>query len=31
VIEFLAIGTAVRPIRADHVIQPPVMVLTLDH
>jgi uncharacterized protein YbjQ (UPF0145 family) len=31
VIEFLAIGTAVRPIRADHVIQPPVMVVTLDH
>lgn len=31
VIEFLAIGTAVRPIRADHVIQPPTMVLTLDH
>jgi uncharacterized protein YbjQ (UPF0145 family) len=31
VIEFLAIGTAVRPIRPDHVIQPPVMVLTLDH
>ena len=30
VIEFLAIGTAVRPIRADHVIEPPVMVLTLD-
>jgi len=31
VIEFLAIGTAVRPIRADHVIDPPVMVMTLDH
>jgi len=31
VIEFLAIGTAVRPIKEDHVIQPPVMVMTLDH
>jgi uncharacterized protein YbjQ (UPF0145 family) len=30
VIEFLAIGTAVRPIRADHVITPPLMIMTLD-
>ncbi len=30
VIEFLAIGTAVRPIRADHVIAQPQMVLSLD-
>ena len=30
VIEFLAIGTAVRPLRADHVIASPQMVLTLD-
>ena len=30
VIEFLAIGTAVRPLRADHVIATPQMVLTLD-
>lgn len=30
VIEFLAIGTAVRPIRADHVIDQPRMVLSLD-
>jgi uncharacterized protein YbjQ (UPF0145 family) len=30
VIEFLAIGTAVRPIKVDHVIEPPQMVLSLD-
>ncbi len=30
VIEFLAIGTAVRPIRPDHVIDAPLMILTLD-
>ncbi len=30
VIEFLAIGTAVRPIRSDHVIDAPVMILSLD-
>jgi uncharacterized protein YbjQ (UPF0145 family) len=30
VIEFFAIGTAVRPIRSDHVITEPQMVLTLD-
>jgi uncharacterized protein YbjQ (UPF0145 family) len=30
VIEFLAIGTAVRPIRPDHVITPPLMIMTLD-
>jgi len=30
VIEFLAIGTAVRPLRADHVIPEPQMVLSLD-
>ncbi|MGH9069925.1 MAG: heavy metal-binding domain-containing protein [Acidimicrobiales bacterium] len=30
VIEFLAIGTAVRPLRADHVIAQPQMVLSLD-
>lgn len=30
VIEFLAIGTAVRPIREDHVISKPQMVLSLD-
>jgi uncharacterized protein YbjQ (UPF0145 family) len=30
VIEFLAIGTAVRPIRADHVIAQPQMVISLD-
>jgi uncharacterized protein YbjQ (UPF0145 family) len=30
VIEFLAIGTAVRPIRDDHVIQKPQMVISLD-
>jgi uncharacterized protein YbjQ (UPF0145 family) len=30
VIEFLAIGTAVRPIRPDHRIAPPQMVLSLD-
>ncbi len=28
--EFFAIGTAVRPLREDHVIQPPTMVLSLD-
>ncbi len=28
--EFFAIGTAVRPLRADHVITPPTMVVTLD-
>lgn len=31
VIEFLAIGTAVRPLREDHVIAQPQMVITLDH
>lgn len=30
VIEFLAIGTAVRPLRADHVVPAPQMVLSLD-
>ncbi|MGH9069172.1 MAG: heavy metal-binding domain-containing protein [Acidimicrobiales bacterium] len=30
VIEFLAVGTAVRPLRADHVIAQPQMVLSLD-
>jgi uncharacterized protein YbjQ (UPF0145 family) len=30
VIEFLAIGTAVRPIRQDHVIPQPTMMMTLD-
>jgi uncharacterized protein YbjQ (UPF0145 family) len=30
VIEFLAIGTAVRPLRPDHVIAPPQMIVTLD-
>ena len=29
-IEFFSVGTAVRPLRADHVIKPPEMVLTLD-
>jgi len=29
--EFFAIGTAVRPLRADHVISPPTMVVTLDN
>ncbi len=28
--EFFAIGTAVRPLREDHVIQTPTMVLSLD-
>ena len=28
--EFFAIGTAVRPLRADHIIERPTMVLTLD-
>ena len=28
--EFFAIGTAVRPLRADHVIERPTMVLSLD-
>jgi uncharacterized protein YbjQ (UPF0145 family) len=28
--EFFAIGTAVRPLREDHVIEPPTMVLSLD-
>jgi uncharacterized protein YbjQ (UPF0145 family) len=31
VIEFLAIGTAVRPIRADHTVAQPQLILTLDH
>jgi uncharacterized protein YbjQ (UPF0145 family) len=30
VIEFLAIGTAVRPIKQDHVIPQPTMMMTLD-
>lgn len=30
VIEFLAIGTAVRPLRSDHVIEKPQMILSLD-
>lgn len=30
VIEFLAVGTAVRPLRADHVIAQPQMTLSLD-
>ena len=30
VIEFFAIGTAVRPLRADHLVAQPQMVLTLD-
>ena len=29
--EFFAIGTAVRPLRADHVITPPSMVVSLDN
>lgn len=29
--EFYAIGTAVRPLRADHVVPPPQMVVTLDN
>jgi hypothetical protein len=28
--EFFAIGTAVRPLREDHIIQTPTMVLSLD-
>jgi uncharacterized protein YbjQ (UPF0145 family) len=30
IIEFFAVGTAVTPIRADHQISPPQMVLTLN-
>jgi uncharacterized protein YbjQ (UPF0145 family) len=30
IIEFFAVGTAVMPIRADHQIQPPQMVLSLN-
>jgi hypothetical protein len=30
-VEFFAIGTAVRPIRADHVVPQPQMVVSLDN